>query len=147
MSREKTLREEISHACRFDEMADLKEVLQRHGYDIQRIITSYVAYVCGVDEDEILASSHKPHISQSRWMLWRALRYITGDTYDQIAERTRSSNYRFTGRGVGKGITNITSLINTTPIWGYRWRMVSNAIQFCREQLLNNDELLNTKQK
>lgn len=136
----KRIQEEISHACCFDSMTDLKDVLRKHSYDIPNILLTYIASICDVEEEELLGLSHTAHISQARWLYWMALRYLSGDTYEKIAEQTKSCAHHFTGRAVGKGIMNIDNLIRTTPMWAYRWRMVSSAIQFCKEQLLSNNE-------
>lgn len=96
--------------------------------DMQDIIMSYIANICNVDKMDMLSSCDSDYVAQVRWLLWYSLRIAYNETYDKIAERTSIDGCRFTRRAIGNGISNMTYMINHTPIWMHRWRLVEILI-------------------
>ena len=113
--------ENIEKAC---------EYLRRYEGDIEDYVAEIVASLCNVDVDKMLSDTSVAYLAQARWLYWYALRYMTNETYDKIAERTmRKTPYRFTPNGKGQSINKMSAMIVNEPIWTKRWIILKRIIK------------------
>ena len=78
----------------------------------------------------MLSDTSVAYLAQARWLYWYALRYMTNETYDKIAERTmRKTPYRFTPNGIGQSINKMSAMIVNEPIWTKRWIILKRIIK------------------
>ena len=103
-------------------------ILQRHEYDAYCMLGNIVASLCDISLPDLLTSTTKIYHSQARWLYWYALRHMQGDTYEQIAQKTKADGCNFTPRSVGTGIAQMSMLIEREPKWKKRWYIIKNAI-------------------
>ena len=106
------------------------EYLRRYECDIEDYVAEIVASLCNVDVDKMLSDTSVAYLAQARWLYWYALRYMTNETYDKIAERTMSKTpYRFTPNGIGQSINKMSAMIVNEPIWTKRWIILKRIIK------------------
>ena len=106
------------------------EYLRRYEGDIEDYVAEIVASLCNVDVDKMLSDTSVAYLAQARWLYWYALRYMTNETYDKIAERTtRKSEYRFTPNGIGQSINKMSAMIVNEPMWTKRWIILKRIIK------------------
>jgi hypothetical protein len=106
------------------------EYLRRYERDIEDYIADIVASLCNVDVDKMLTDTSVAYLAQARWLYWYALRYMTNETYDKIAERTtRKSAYHFTPNGIGQSINKMSAMIASETIWTKRWIILKRIIK------------------
>lgn len=106
------------------------EYLRRYEGDIEDYVAEIVASLCNVDVDKMLSDTSVAYLAQARWLYWYALRYMTNETYDKIAERTMSKTpYRFTPNGIGQSINKMSAMIVNEPIWTKRWIILKRIIK------------------
>ena len=99
------------------------EYLRRYEGDIEDYVAEIVASLCNAD-------TSVAYLAQARWLYWYALRYMTNETYDKIANRTaRKSDYRFTPNGIGQSINKMSAMIVNEPIWTKRWIILKRIIK------------------
>lgn len=106
------------------------EYLRRYEGDIEDYVAEIVASLCNVDVDKMLSDTSVAYLAQARWLYWYALRYMTNETYDKIAERTMCKTpYRFTPNGIGQSINKMSAMIVNEPIWTKRWIILKRIIK------------------
>ena len=106
------------------------EYLRRYEGNIEDYVAEIVASLCNVDVDKMLSDTSVAYLAQARWLYWYALRYMTNETYDKIAERTMSkTSYRFTPNGIGQSINKMSAMIVNEPIWTKRWIILKRIIK------------------
>ena len=106
------------------------EYLRRYEGDIEDYVAEIVASLCNVDVDKMLSDTSVAYLAQARWLYWYALRYMTNETYDKIAERTmRKTTYRFTLNCIGQSINKMSAMIVNEPIWTKRWIILKRIIK------------------
>ena len=105
------------------------EYLRMYEGDIEDYVAEIVASLCNVDVDKMLSDTSVAYLAQARWLYWYALRYMTNETYDKIAERTmHKTPYRFTPNGIGQSINKMSAMIVNEPIWTKRWILLKRII-------------------
>lgn len=113
------------------------EYLRRYEGDIEDYVAEIVASLCNVDVDKMLSDTSVAYLAQARWLYWYALRYMTNETYDKIAERTmHKTPYRFTPNGIGQSINKMSAMIVNEPIWTKRWIIIKRIIKL-RDTVVN----------
>ena len=106
------------------------EYLRRYECDIEDYVAEIVASLCNVDVGKMLSDTSVAYLAQARWLYWYALRYMTNETYDKIAERTmRKTPYRFTPNGIGQSINKMSAMIVNEAIWTKRWIILKRIIK------------------
>lgn len=113
----------------------IKEVcglLDKYNYDLLNNLIQYVAALCNLDPIDMLSISDKIYVSQSRWLLWYAHRYMTHESYEKIAERTCIEGHVFNTRSVAAGIEKMAHIIETEEIWQKRWAIIKKIIKLWR---------------
>ena len=106
------------------------EYLRMYEGDIEDYVAEIVASLCNVDVDKMLSDTSVAYLAQARWLYWYALRYMTNETYDKIAERTmHKTPYRFTPNGIGQSINKMSAMIVNEPIWTKRWIILKRIIK------------------
>lgn len=134
MNESSKVRNEITQ-CAISHSRQIEIILHRASYSIQDVIASYIASLCDVDVADMLSICDKYSISHARWLLWYTLQKIDGDTYERIAEKTSIDHCKFSARAIGHGITMMTHMIETIPIWKYRWGIVNRLIKSFKESI------------
>ena len=113
------------------------ELLNGYEYEIEKYLSHIIASLCDVDVEKMLTDTSVAYLAQARWLYWYAVRYMTNETYEKIAERTNSkSGYKFTPNGIGQSINKMSALIVNEPIWNKRWTIIKRIIKL-RESALN----------
>lgn len=114
--------------------------LSEYEYDLLNNLIYYVAAICNVDPIDMLSVNDKVHISQCRWLLWYAHRYMTHDSYEKISEKTSIEGHRFKTRSIAAGIEKMSKMIAEDKNWEKKWNIIRHIIR-----LWKNDDL--TKEK
>lgn len=111
---------------------DVCGLLDKYNYDLLNNLIQYVAALCNLDPIDMLSISDKIYVSQSRWLLWYAHRYMTHESYEKIAERTCIEGHVFNTRSVAAGIEKMAHIIETEEIWQKRWAIIKKIIKLWR---------------
>lgn len=101
-------------------------MLRGHEDEIMNYMADMVAATCGISKDVMLKDCDKIYIAQARWLYWYAIRYMTNDTYEKIAERTALQGHRYASSSIGLCINKMSQLIETNPLWKYRWGVIKS---------------------
>lgn len=130
----------IDEAKDFFENKD-KEIVEQicyilRGYEnvILHHVSDFVASICGVDRTQMLSNCDKIPLAQARWLYWYAIRYMTNDTYDKIADRTALQGHHFASSSIGLCINKMARLIESEPIWKKRWYIVKPILRMWMEK-------------
>lgn len=116
-------------------------MLREHESKIRYWLAYFVSSLCNVDMDKMLTDCNILSVAQSRWLFWYAYRRMTNETYEKIAKV--SSQYygkSFTTATIANGITKMTQMIESEPIWTKRWVIIKRIIKQYRENLIENEE-------
>lgn len=113
-----------------DSIGHILELVRSHEYDIYTYLAETVAALCGIDVDKMLAFNSKIYVIQPRWLFWYAYRYMTGETFEKIAEMTKNKgNYYFTPNSICHSINKMSALIESAPLWKKRWTIIKRIIK------------------
>lgn len=131
MKDEKLIREDveiiedstIGEACR---------LLSKYNKDIEKYIAELVAAICNVSKDEMLQDTGDSKNRTARWLYWYAIRYMTNDTYVDIAKRSTNGKV-FTGSCVALSNIKMADLISQGGIWSQRWSYIKRIIKMIVE--------------
>lgn len=104
--------------------SEIEDILRSFEFDVQTMLSSFVASICDVDEVEMLSPTNKLYVAQSRWLFWYAYRNIGFETYERISDRTMLGGSRFTKDAIRKGCEKMSSLIDTNKMWRGRWAVI-----------------------
>lgn len=102
------------------------DLLKGHEELVLNKMAEFVASACGVDKDMMLNDCDKLFVAQARWLYWYAIRYMTNDTYEKIAERTALQGHSFASSSIGLCINKMSQLIESNPLWEHRWAIIKN---------------------
>lgn len=105
------------------------EYLRGYEQEIGNHLAQFVASLCNIDVDEMFSNMKNNYYSQARWLYWYALRYMTDETYEQIAARTTCNGHKFTLRAVAKGIDKMGKMVYENGIWRKRWVILKRVIK------------------
>lgn len=105
------------------------EYLRGYEQEIGNHLAQFVASLCNIDVDEMFSNMKNNYYSQARWLYWYALRYMTDETYEQIAARTICNGHKFTLRAVAKGIDKMGKMVYENGIWRKRWIILKRVIK------------------
>ena len=109
----------------------INAILKEYDYEPLEMLSSHVARLCNVTEEELRGSRDRTYKSQARWLLWYAYRYMTGESYAMIAMRYGGG---FHTRTVASGIVKMTHLIGSDELWRNRWNVLRHVIKSSRTQ-------------
>lgn len=115
-------------------------LLKGYQYNLLNNIVNHVASLCNVDPYDMLSVSDKAYISQSRWLLWYAWRYMTHEPYEKIAEHTSVEGHVFNTRSVAAGVENIAKIIEQEKMWENRWCILRRIIKLWKSNDENSKE-------
>ena len=96
-------------------------------------MADFVSALCGIDKNDLLTNASRAHTSQPRWFLWYSIRYLTNESYEKIAMRMHGIGLDVTPSGIGIGISKMSFLIESEPIWKKRWVIVKKIIKAYNE--------------
>lgn len=114
------------------------ELLNKYNYSLLDNLIRFVSAVCNLDPIDMLSISDKIYVSQSRWLLWYAYRYMTHESYEKVAERTCVEGHVFNTRSVAAGIEKMAHIIETEEVWQKRWLVIKKIIKLWRSN--DNDD-------
>lgn len=120
-------------------------LLQKYDFDLTNYIVHFVASVCNVEPIDLLIVSDKTYVSQSRWLLWYAIRYMTHESYERIGIKTSVEGHQFKTRSVAAGIEKMAHIIETETIWQKRWSIIKKIIKIWKhkDDTPNNEIIVN----
>ena len=121
------------------------ELLKGYEDAILLYISDFVASVCGVDKGKMLTDCDKIYIAQARWLYWYAIRYMTNDTYEKIADRTALRGHRFASSSIGLCINKMSQLIEREPVWMHRWNTLKVVIKVWMDDNTRTTNTMPTK--
>lgn len=107
-------------------VAKVCDLLRGHEELVMNKMADFVAAACGVDKDMMLNDCDKLFVAQARWLYWYAIRYMTNDTYDKMAERAALQGHPFASSSIGLCINKMSKLIETNPLWEHRWTIIKS---------------------
>jgi len=117
------------------------DMLRGYESNINSWLAYYVASICNVDVNKMLSRSNVMNVAQARWLYWYALRYMTGQSYPEIAENTFTTYHaRFAKQGVGQAINKMSMMIDRDLLWNRRWTMVKRIIKACAKDVDNTSQ-------
>ena len=106
------------------------EYLSKCERDVEDYMAETIAALCNIDVKEMLSETSIAYIAQPRWLYWYAIRYMTNETYEKIAHRTKvKCGFMFTPNGIGQSINKMAKLISREPIWNKRWTIIKHIIK------------------
>lgn len=114
---------------------EIAAILRRYDYSPLTMLGWYVSSICDIDFSDMLSSSDKTHIAQSRWLFWYAYRYMTNETYEQIAQRCAIDGCAFSCESVRVGCSKMSVLIERDFMWRRRWEVIKDIIKLGNEAL------------
>lgn len=111
-------------------ISSLCDMIRGHEAEVRNGLAEITASLCEVKKELMLGDCNVLKVSQSRWLYWYAMRYMTGETYEGIARSTeRMYGKRFSAQGVAMGITKMSRMIDTEAVWKRRWIVIRQAIR------------------
>ena len=124
-----------------DIIREVCRLLDKYNYDLLNNLIMFVSSLCNLDPIDMLSISDKIYVSQSRWLLWYAYRYMTHESYKKIAERTCIGGHVFNTRSVAAGIEKMAHIIETEDVWLKRWTIIKKIIKLWKnkEEVENNE--------
>lgn len=125
-------------------MRNVCEALRGHENTIKNSIAEYVASLCNVSADDILGGKDGMDVIQARWMFFHAYKYMTGDTCGSIGRLVKNSNGEpYRPQSVSYGITQISALIESVPLWYKRWIILRSVIKKANDVISSDVEPIN----
>lgn len=91
-------------------------------------LADYIASLCGFTRAEMFSRVRNQATTHARWLFWYAYRFMTKDTYSEIAYRTESWHF-YTSKSVQVATQKMSSMIDSEPMWNRRWRVVKQFIK------------------
>lgn len=123
-------------------VSEIEHVVSKYDYVCINFLACHIAAMCNVDVADMLSSCDKVYLSQARWLYWYAVRYMTNETYERIAQKTSMERCKFSSESIRVGCQKISMLIETDYIWANRWKLIKHIIKL---KYKKDDE--NKKQK
>lgn len=115
---------------------EIERILREADIDAQKYLSYFVARLCGVEQDDLFTKDKTQQCVFARWLYWYAMRYMYGETYNQIASRvTVFDGYRFTGNNIGLGISSMTKKIGLEKTWKDRWLVIKRFIDTYKDPM------------
>jgi len=104
------------------------DTLRRYNSDTREYLANIVASVCDVTFEEMMQDTKHLYNAHARWLFWYAYRYMTNESYDSIANKTKEYR-KFTEACVGICISKMSMMIEQEPIWKKRWILTKRVIK------------------
>ena len=114
------------------------ELVKAYDRDILSYLSDLVANMCDIDAKEMMTRKDSVHHAHARWLFWYAYRYMTNDTYDHIAETTKTDGVKFSTQCVISSVNNMSTMIIDNTIWTKRWTVIKRIIKM-RDQAAEFD--------
>jgi chromosomal replication initiation ATPase DnaA len=111
------------------------EHLQKCGADTRKYLADFVAALCNVPKEKMLANTHVACCAHARYLYWYAYRYMTNESYEKIAKRSSEDEHRYTQSAIATGVNKMSGMIEKEPLWSKRWFVLKRIIK-----LHSNDE-------
>lgn len=105
------------------------EYLRKIEGNVEDYLADIVASMCNISVDDMFKNTSVAYIAQPRWLYWYAVRYVTNETYEKIAARTRERGFAFAPNGIGQSINKMAKMVDANPLWTKRWTMLKHIIK------------------
>ena len=115
-----------------DNVDKILNAIRHHEIDMRQYLAETIAALCDVDIKLMLGDCDKVYVAQARWMFWYAYRYMSGDTFKNIARLTSQNNggvREYTANAVGAGFNKMSQLIRNDAMWQKRWTIIKRIIK------------------
>ena len=110
----------IEQACNY---------IRKMEQDVREYLAQFVAAICNVDVESMLAKTDVIYLANARWLYWYAYRYMTNESYEKIAADTSRNGHKYKLRSVQGGVNKMADLIDKQPLWERRWHAVKKFIK------------------
>ena len=97
--------------------------------DINKYLSDFVAALCNVPKDKMLSNTHVVYCAHARYLYWYAYRYMTNDSYENIAAQCGKNGHRYTQSAIATGVNKMSTMIENEPLWNKRWLIVKRIIK------------------
>lgn len=108
---------------------EIETILHNYDYNSQTMLAHFVANICNVDYTDLFVDSKEQYKTHARWLYWFAMRFMTGETYDRISNRTYFDGNKFTSQNVGIGISKMTKMVGMEQSWRNKWKVIKHFIK------------------
>lgn len=112
---------------------DICAKLKNHEETLRKQLADFVSALCDVKVKDMLANNKSAYIMHTRWLYWYAYRYMTNESYRQIAERAKAQGVIYTEQGVNSAVNKMSNLIAANTIWTKRWAILKKMIKSAKE--------------
>ena len=105
-------------------------ILRSHQQELIDYLAEIISSVCDISQEDVFIKRNTALTVYSRWMYWYTYRYVTNQTYSEIAKRTKDSfGVDFTPNGIGQSINKMGKIIESDPMWKKRWAIIKRIIK------------------
>ena len=112
------------------------ELLSTYGGEMRQYLARIAASLCCVEENEIMANTKNIDIVQARWFFWYAYRYMTNESYESMAQRSKAYRH-FSASCVGASVAKMSMMISKEPIWTKRWTILKRIVKIMLKNINN----------
>ena len=120
----------ITEMGAIDDVEHVINMFRENEIDMMQYLADTVASLCNIDKSDMLGKTARPHIANARWLYWYAYRYMTGETYEKIAEMTNKiATGHFTASTICSACNRMDELKTAEPIWQKRWNTIKRVVR------------------
>lgn len=128
MKSEEQIRNDWSNVDVIHENPTLKD-LQIHSQKAKEYLIDCVCAECGVEREEIFSKRRKSRLVHARWLYWYAYRYMTNESFDEIAKSNKKYGHDFDSRSITGGVNKMAYMISREQHWASRWAALRRTIK------------------
>ena len=92
-------------------------------------LADFISALCNVPKEEMLSNTHVVYCAHARYLYWYAFRYMTNESYENIAIQCGKDGHRYTQSAIATGVNKMSTMIETEPLWNKRWVVVKKIIK------------------
>lgn len=120
------------------------DLIQSYNGDLRAYLARFTAALCDVDYISIMTDTKHIDSVRARWLFWYGYRYMTGDSYETIANVNKEWR-EFAPSSVGAAITKMAMLISKESIWTKRWYYLKKIIRSIQKPIDMEKDLFSSK--
>lgn len=109
-------------------ISEVLKLLSEYNGDIRDYLAYMTGALCGVCLESVLKDTKHIDVVHARWLFWYAYRYMTGESFESISQRTRQW-HKFDDSSISVGVTKMSMLISQNTIWTKRWVILKKIIK------------------
>lgn len=92
-------------------------------------LADFISALCNVPKEEMLSNTHVVYCAHARYLYWYAYRYMTNESYNNIAIQCGKNGHRYTQSAIATGVNKMSVMIEQEPLWNKRWGVVKKIIK------------------